>query len=94
MSDGSLGEDVQNFIAGQSTMDDKRYQTTLVFVIRHVIEFEIIDNSLQQLYDALDLCPSWIRTFIGKKQVVVVVVVHQRRQPMDTTTTIGQQCNH
>ena len=60
-----------------------------------MIEFEIIDNSLQQLYDALDLCPSWIRTFIDKKQVVVVVVVvHQRRQPMDTTTTIGQQCNH
>lgn len=70
MSDGSLGEDVQNFIARQSIMDDNvtNYCYLDFCHIRHVIEFEIIDNSLlQQLYDALDYVPE-LDTYIYRQE--------------------------
>ena len=89
--DGSLGEDVQNFIAGH-TMDDEgtnylgfchtscdagvRDPTEVLSNIKTfldvnrneviLLEFEIIDNSLQQLYDAVDM--SELDTYIYRRE--------------------------
>jgi hypothetical protein len=92
--DGSLGEDVQNFIAGQTTMEGNNDSTTYLGfchtscdagvrdpteVLSNIktfldvnrnevllLEFEILDNSLQQLYDAIDT--SELDTYIYRRE--------------------------
>ena len=101
LSDGSLGEDVQNFIATDNqpwwmiTVPNYYYIGFVIYVMWLNLKLLII-HLLQQLYDALDYVPE-LDTYIYRQETSSSSSSSSstptRRQPMDTTTaTIGQQC--